>query len=218
MTSNGNIKMKCVGSLLTLVLLIQVPKTYAWGGGGGRGGGPGPGGHFDPPGRCFDTLPLAALMLIMAGATYYYLEGVYYQRQAGRYIVVPAPVGAVVTTIPTGYPPVIIDGVVYYTINGVTYMPTPSGYQVVPQPRTIVIQNNNTVSVAPAVASAQNASSAQGSSTTNAEESFTVNIPNSKGNYTPVVLKRSGNGFIGPQGEYYPEFPRIEQLKVMYAK
>jgi len=47
---------------------------------------------------------------------------------------------------------------------------------------------------------------------------FTVNIPNDHGGYTAVVIKRSANGFIGPQGEYYPEFPKVFQLKVMYGK
>ncbi len=46
---------------------------------------------------------------------------------------------------------------------------------------------------------------------------FTVNIPNSHGGYTPIVIRRSGNGFIGPQGEYYPEFPRVFQLKIIYG-
>ena len=49
-------------------------------------------------------------------------------------------------------------------------------------------------------------------------ENFTVNIPNNKGSYTPVTMTRSGTGFIGPQGEYYPEFPKIKQLKEMYGK
>ena len=50
------------------------------------------------------------------------------------------------------------------------------------------------------------------------EESFTINIPNNHGGYTTVNLKRSGNGFVGPQGEYYPEFPRIKQLQEKYGK
>ena len=49
-------------------------------------------------------------------------------------------------------------------------------------------------------------------------DSFVVNIPNAKGGYTPVTIKRSGEGFVGPQGEFYPEFPKVKQLKVMYAK
>ena len=49
-------------------------------------------------------------------------------------------------------------------------------------------------------------------------DAFMINIPNAKGTYTPVTLRRSGTGFIGPQGEFYPEFPRVEQLKLMYGK
>ena len=49
-------------------------------------------------------------------------------------------------------------------------------------------------------------------------EPFTVNVPNSKGGWTSVTLTRSGTGFIGPQGEYYQEFPKIKQLKEMYGK
>ncbi len=47
---------------------------------------------------------------------------------------------------------------------------------------------------------------------------YTVNIPNDHGGYTAVVIKRSGNGYTGPQGEYYPEFPKVFQLKIMYGK
>ena len=47
---------------------------------------------------------------------------------------------------------------------------------------------------------------------------FTVNIPNDKGGYSAVVIKKSGNGFVGPQGEFYPDFPKVSQLKIMYGK
>ena len=47
---------------------------------------------------------------------------------------------------------------------------------------------------------------------------ITINIPNSNGSYTQVVLRKSGKGYIGPQGEYYPENPSVEQLKVLYGK
>jgi hypothetical protein len=49
-------------------------------------------------------------------------------------------------------------------------------------------------------------------------DQFTVNIPDKNGGYTAVVIKRSGNGFTGPQGEYYPEFPKVFQLEIMYGK
>ena len=49
-------------------------------------------------------------------------------------------------------------------------------------------------------------------------DSFTINIPNNKGGYTAVVLKRSGNGYVGPQGEFYADFPKVDQLQAMYGK
>ena len=49
-------------------------------------------------------------------------------------------------------------------------------------------------------------------------EVFTVNIPNHNGGYTVVMIKKSGTGYTGPQGEYYPEFPKIFQLEIMYGK
>lgn len=54
--------------------------------------------------------------------------------------------------------------------------------------------------------------------TANSADSFIVNIPNDNGGYTSVLIKRSGSGFVGPQGEYYFEFPKASQLKAMYAK
>ncbi len=50
------------------------------------------------------------------------------------------------------------------------------------------------------------------------EESFTVNIRSAQGGYKTVIIKRVGNGFVGPQGEYYTEFPRVAQLEAMYAR
>jgi hypothetical protein len=50
------------------------------------------------------------------------------------------------------------------------------------------------------------------------QDTYIVNIPNDKGGYTAVILKRSGKGFIGPQGEYYPEFPKVRLLRLMYGK
>jgi hypothetical protein len=116
--------------------------------------------------------------------------------------VVPAPVGAVVTTIPSGAQQVLVGDTLGYVVNGVTYRKTVNGYEVMPPP-TVVVQQ--VVTAAPEAPAAS----------TNA---FTVNIPNAKGGFTPVELKRSGTNFIGPQGELYTEFPRVEQLKLMYGK
>jgi hypothetical protein len=49
------------------------------------------------------------------------------------------------------------------------------------------------------------------------DNNFTINIPNSKGGFTSVLLRKSGTGFLGPQGEFYSDFPRVSQLKVIYG-
>ncbi|MBF0570302.1 MAG: glycine zipper 2TM domain-containing protein [Candidatus Omnitrophica bacterium] len=55
-------------------------------------------------------------------------------------------------------------------------------------------------------------------SATYSGDSVTVNVSNSNGGYTAVVLKRSGNGYVGPQGEYYDQVPSEAQLQAMYGK
>ncbi len=55
-------------------------------------------------------------------------------------------------------------------------------------------------------------------SATYSGDTVTINVPNNNGGYTAVVLKRSGNGFVGPQGEYYGQIPTTEQLRVMYGQ
>jgi hypothetical protein len=46
---------------------------------------------------------------------------------------------------------------------------------------------------------------------------LTINVPNSRGGYTAVNLSRSGGGYVGPQGEYYPNTPSVEQLRALYG-
>ena len=48
-------------------------------------------------------------------------------------------------------------------------------------------------------------------------DSFTVNVPNSQGGYTAVVIQSSGSGFVGPRGEYYANFPSVYQLQAVYG-
>ena len=57
----------------------------------------------------------------------------------------------------------------------------------------------------------------QGPTTTYSGDTVTVNVPNNNGGYSAVVLKRSGNGYLGPQGEYYEQVPSTAQLQAMYG-
>jgi hypothetical protein len=109
-----------------------------------------------------------------------------------------------VTTIPLGHRTVIVGGATYYYYDNVYYQGYPSGYVVVPAP----------VAVAPAVVAPAVVTPAVLPSA----ETLTINVPNYNGSYTPVTLVRRGNGYVGPQGEYYPGNPTVEQLKVLYGK
>ena len=50
------------------------------------------------------------------------------------------------------------------------------------------------------------------------QEESTINIPNSRGGYTSVTLRKAGTGYVGPQGEYYYEHPTVDQLRTLYGK
>lgn len=147
------------------------------------------------------SLPGSFLSISIGGSRFYYHDGVYYRRHLRQYVVVAPPRGAVIQHIPAYYQPVIINGATYYTQDGIYYQSTPQGYIVAQPPQ-----------IAPSFVSRP------ANSVENNDGSFLVNIPNRKGSgYTGVTLKRSGDGYVGPQGEFYSEFPKVAQLQVMYV-
>lgn len=127
-------------------------------------------------------------------------------------------VGALVEALPPRHTTVIVGNDAYYYYDGTYFRPAPGGYVVVPAP----VVASPMVVVPPAapvvVASPPVAPVAVVAPVPQDPGVVTVNIPNEKGSYTPVSLRRSGSGFVGPQGEYYPEFPKVEQLRMMYGK
>jgi hypothetical protein len=48
-------------------------------------------------------------------------------------------------------------------------------------------------------------------------ETVTINVPNSNGGNIAITLVRHSNGFVGPQGEFYPILPTTEQLRIRYG-
>jgi hypothetical protein len=114
------------------------------------------------------------------------------------------PVGAVVTVLPIGHKVIVTEGVQYYYYDNVYYTAVPGGYIVVPAP---AVKSN--ITVVPSVTIQSQKVSG---------ETVVINIPNSGGSYTPVALVKQKDGYTGPQGEYYPGHPTIDQLKVLYGK
>jgi hypothetical protein len=125
----------------------------------------------------------------------YYYGGPYYPPYP-RYAGFAAP----------DFQPVVVNGVTYYVNNGVYYIYTQYGYQSVAPPAG--------VSAAASQAEAVTQVPVNGTS----GDSVTINVPNDKGGFSPVVLKKSGDGYVGPQGEFYPQIPSMDQLKLMYGK
>ena len=129
------------------------------------------------------------------GDRHYYRDGRWYRTGwFGFGIVVSAlAIGALIDALPPRHTTVVVEGTPYYYDDRYYYRQAPQGgYVVVPAP--VIVQPQSQI-----------------------PETSTVNIPNSRGGYTSVTLRRSGNGFVGPQGEYYPNYPSVEQLKTMYG-
>ena len=170
------------------LLLIRPTPSYAW--------------HDGWHGRGYVNVNLGVWPGSYYGYGYpyypYYADPYYYPET----VVVSSP----------NYQPVVVNGVTYYVNNGVYYLYTQNGYQAVAAPAGAPV----TVSTAASVI--QPATVTVAPASTSPDDSFTINIPNDKGGFTAVVLKRSGNGFIGPQGEFYADFPKVSQLKLMYGK
>lgn len=177
--------------------------------GGERRGGTQPFGpnaqYYTPQPRTVPSLPPGCTLVMVGDDSYYYGAGLYYRAGAGGYLIVPAPAGAVLKELPRGAQQVLVGDTLGYVVNGVTYRKTVYGYEVMPPPA---------VTAAPPVS--VTAPETPPPAATN--NMFTVNIPHNKGGFTPVQIRRSGTNFLGPQGEIYTEFPRVEQLKLMYGK
>ena len=135
-------------------------------------------------------------VVVVGHDRYHYREGRFYRPGwfGFEFAIGSAPIGAVIRILPFGYRTIVIRGAPYYYYDDVYYRPCPSGYVVVPAP---------IVTTTPQAVSSQ---------------TITINVPNSNGSYTPVTLVRRDNGYVGPQGEYYPDNPTVEQLKALYGK
>lgn len=103
----------------------------------------------------------------------------------------------------------------YYSYRGIYYKPSSCGtyYTIVDDPYEREQVSNTTINHF-----YQGNTSQAAADTIGNQSEFDVNIYNSKGEMVTVKIKKLDNGYIGPQGEFYPEFPKIAQLKEMYTK
>jgi hypothetical protein len=157
-------------------------------------------------------LPDGYFTIWAGGRRYFYSDGLYYDYVGnGEYVIVNPPIGAFVSSIPPDFQSVDINGRIYYTDGGIYYILTQHhGYKVVPQP--VVYSPQQVIVTEPQVTTVVTTQAPE------TQDAFPINVPNNSGGYTSVVVKRSGNGYVGPQGEFYATFPSVAQLKAMYGK
>jgi hypothetical protein len=209
-----NIKMILFTLLAGFVLNIvncNVVASYVHGGGGGYksyGGGRYRGMH----GNWGRSYPGRRFSFNHRGRRYFYhngwfFDGWFFEEEGFEFAIVVPPIGTIVPVLPFGFETLMFGpGIVYYYVDGVYYKAVPEGYVVVP--KSEVEKYEQPAPVAPAAPTGKNVSG----------EEYVINIPNSDGSFTPIKLKKSDNGYIGPQGEFYQGHPSIEQLKVLYGK
>ncbi len=132
----------------------------------------------------------------------YHWRGGHWYRSGwfwGGAVVSALALGALVASLPPRYTVVRTGGLTYYYDGSYYYRACPGGYEVVPAP--VVVVEPAPVVIAPVAA----------------PNMVTINVPNARGGYTPVTLARRGNGYVGPQGEYYDGSPSVDQLRALYG-
>jgi hypothetical protein len=148
-------------------------------------------------------------VVIVNHSRYSYHDGRFYRPGlfGFEFVLGIPPVGAIVTALPAGHRTIIVAGASYYYYENIYYRPCPTGYVVVSAPAPV-----------PTPAPVVYAPAANVQFQAPVQERVTVNVPNSNGSYTPVTLTRRENGYVGPQGEFYPQNPTVEQLRALYGR
>jgi len=106
----------------------------------------------------------------------------------GGYFFIHAPIGFHIRILPYGHWTVLYRSHTYFYFNNTYYSKINDGYVVVENPVRGVTQTT-----------------------------YPVTFSNPNGSYTSVIIEKSGSGYIGPQEEYFHDFPSVAQLKSMYA-
>jgi hypothetical protein len=176
-----------------------------------------------PVGAIITGLPDGYVSVMIGGIPYYYYGGVYYRPCSDGFVVVEQPVA--VTTTVTKYK---TDTVVVQSEPTATAAPTAINVSATKtadlsysgtEEETVSGSTTGNISQVSASKSVSGLSNSSGSSVKNgkySEDTVTINVPSNSG-YVPVKLIKKSRGYVGPQGEFYPDHPTIAQLKALYG-
>ncbi|GEM_PF-2556600 len=97
--------------------------------------------HYSPPHTRYESprhyvshLPFGFASLLFGGLEFFYYAGDFYRPYNEGFVVVGAPLGAVVSTLPYTYSLLSFNNRQYYVVNDTYYVSHPQGYQVVSNP------------------------------------------------------------------------------------
>ena len=91
--------------------------------------------HYYPAiGYSLAVLPTGNVVVNFRSGRFFFHSGVWYQAVPGGYVVVRAPVGAVIPVLPPAYTTVYLGNVPYYYANDVYYVAAPGGFAVAQPP------------------------------------------------------------------------------------
>lgn len=149
------------------------------------------------------------------GERFDYHEGRFYRPSLFGLILdlVLPPRGVVVTYLPSGYRTVYVGRTTYYEYENIYYQRCPSGYVVVDAPVVTTQYISPPVVYAPSPNYAVQTTQAQSPSS----GTVIVNVPTAARGTIAITLVRYTNGFVGPQGEFYPTFPTTDELRARYG-
>lgn len=170
------------------------------------------------PAPTLSVLPPKAKPVVIAGITYYILDDIYYRHGPRGYVIVEKPVlpepakpikedpksDQIIIKIPkkdgTGEIPVILTR----RKQGGYLGPKGEFYWLLPSITTLQ-KVYDTSATTPQVSSS--------------EGTLILHVPNKDAEgFTPVILTRMSTGFLGPQGEFYPQMPKISLLTELYGQ
>lgn len=206
---------KYIGIVILAVLMFQSLPAFAYHDGGRRGDyrrGYGHGDHRWGHGHVVRRLPARHRTIYWSGISYLFGDGLFYRHSPAGYIIVEPPVGAIVPILPDGYTRVTVERTPRYYYEDTYYAVAPKGgYVVVAPPASVPA--SQLLPVQEKWLDRETKTDSIG-----AIDSYDIYIPNKNGSFILVTLKKVEKGFIGPQGEFYPEHPTVEQLKTLYGK
>ncbi|MGR9054066.1 MAG: DUF6515 family protein [Gammaproteobacteria bacterium] len=90
--------------------------------------------QYYKPGYHIDPLPYGYNRLLVDAIEYFFFDGYFYRPSRGGYVIVDAPIGAVVAVLPRLHRVIYRHGRPYYIVGNTFYRKHSKGYIVVPDP------------------------------------------------------------------------------------